>query len=269
MVDYVTLKAILNATQGTEVVGLVLVLLVKHVIALLRWTLLHVGVLVPDLFPFELLTPIHLLRGQEILQIRKWNGQFASRLRAHDRKLLVLDTSRQPRVDALNVIDIVADSKSKHSGVLIREQGLLANLADILIGFLSFTRLFFFQLVQDPLLHILCRLLEDLSFFLSLHLILSLLLFSLEHISDRLLLPQNLQVLIAPYSIVIVVSCIRLALFFVELRLLIYYHCLVVSRKSIFSKERFLFNWFLWRLFFFFFRRLRPTVDKRGLAPAG
>ena len=130
----------------------------------------------------------------------------------------------------------------------------MANLADILIGFLSLASLFFLQLFQDPLLHILGRLFEDLGFFLSLLLILGLLLFPLEHISDRLLLSQNLQVLIAPYSIVIVVSCMRLALVFVELRLRIYYHGLVVSRKSIFAKERFLFDWllFLWRLFLFF-----------------
>lgn len=151
------------------------------------------------------------------------------------------------------MIDVAADSKSKYFGILIREQRLLANLADILIGFLSLASLFFFELFQDPLLHILGRLFEDLGFFLPLFLILSLLLFPLEHISDRLLLSQNLQVLIAPYSIVIVVSRMRLALVFVELRLLIYYHGLVVSRKSIFAKERFLFDWlFLWRLFLFF-----------------
>lgn len=62
--------------------------------------------MVPNLLPFEFLAAFKLLKGQQVAQVKQRNRQLALRIRATDRKRLVIDACGEPRSDALHVIDI-------------------------------------------------------------------------------------------------------------------------------------------------------------------
>ena len=94
MVDHIAFEAILDATHGAFEVSLVVVIRFtdEKVFAFLRWTLAHVGILIANLFPFELLTSFNLFRRQKLSKIRQRNRFFAARFRTQDRQLLIFDT---------------------------------------------------------------------------------------------------------------------------------------------------------------------------------
>lgn len=64
MVGHFTSEAVLLAAIGAEVVRLGFVVLEEEIVAVFGRALNHVRILVADLFPFELLTPGHLLLSQ-------------------------------------------------------------------------------------------------------------------------------------------------------------------------------------------------------------
>lgn len=98
VIDYVALEAVFDVAHGATKVPLVVVLRVPNekVPAFLRWTLSHVSVLIPDLLPFEFLTPLHLLWREQLSQVRQRYRRFAAGFRTDNRKLLALDASLDP-----------------------------------------------------------------------------------------------------------------------------------------------------------------------------
>ena len=69
VVYHLALEAVLELASRAEVVRLALLLLVEEIITVFGGAFEHVGVLVTDLLPLELLTPSDLLLGQEVCQV--------------------------------------------------------------------------------------------------------------------------------------------------------------------------------------------------------
>ena len=70
VVDNIAGEAVLDTTQRTEVVCLILSLLEEHVVASISRTLHHVLILISELLPLKLLAAVELVIGEQITQVR-------------------------------------------------------------------------------------------------------------------------------------------------------------------------------------------------------
>jgi len=131
------------------VVGLLFFFFEEKVVAVFCRALQHVRILVSDLLPLKLLAPLHLLACQQRLQVWQRDGQLALRLRTQYGQLLVFYARGEPRVDALDVINVAADAQCKHLCVVVSKQSLLTDLAHILLRLLSLALLNSFQLFHQ------------------------------------------------------------------------------------------------------------------------
>ena len=135
MVDHVTCKTVVDVALGAVVVRLVLLLLEEEIVAVLRRALEHVGVLIADLFPFELLASAELLQSQQLSQVWQRDRHLAAGYRAHNGQLLRIDAGLHPLLYALLVVDVGAVADGEDAGAFAIKERHLADLADLIFIF--------------------------------------------------------------------------------------------------------------------------------------